>query len=224
MEPNTSRKYLIASLTLLSAAIIAFQLSLMQILSITQWYHFAYMVISVAMLGFGAAGTVLAIFRNRLLQNAVRVVPMLMFLCGISMVCVVPASQLQFFRFDSFLVFSESSHVLKLVLTYLLFFIPFFFGALAIGIVFTKHVSQISKLYFANLLGSGMGGIGILPFFSASMPEQIPAMIAVLPAFAAILILNRRHRLLTGLAFIILVAAVSLSLNPPALAAARCEN
>ena len=36
------------SVALLSIAIIAFQLVLMQILSITQWHYFAYMVISVA--------------------------------------------------------------------------------------------------------------------------------------------------------------------------------
>ncbi len=43
------------SIALLSIAIISFQLSLIQILSIVQWYHFAYMVISIALLGFGAA-------------------------------------------------------------------------------------------------------------------------------------------------------------------------
>ena len=49
---------------LVSAAIIAFQLVLMQILSYVQWYHFAYMIISIALLGFGAAGTFLTIFRQ----------------------------------------------------------------------------------------------------------------------------------------------------------------
>ena len=62
---HKNRLYL--SVGFLSAAIIAFQLALMQILSIVQWYHFAYMVISVALLGCGEAGTVLAIFRERLI-------------------------------------------------------------------------------------------------------------------------------------------------------------
>ena len=64
------RKYkLHISVGLLSAAIIAFQLVLIQVLSTVQWYHFAYMVISMALLGFGAAGSVLAIFRKRLLLD-----------------------------------------------------------------------------------------------------------------------------------------------------------
>ncbi len=45
-------KRLYTAIGLLSASMIAFQLALMQILSISQWNHFAYMVISVALLSF----------------------------------------------------------------------------------------------------------------------------------------------------------------------------
>ncbi|MGE5807450.1 MAG: hypothetical protein ACM34M_16760, partial [Ignavibacteria bacterium] len=57
-----------ASVLLLSIALISYQLLLIQILSIVQWYHFAYMIISVALLGFGAAGTFLSVFQKRM-QN-----------------------------------------------------------------------------------------------------------------------------------------------------------
>ena len=62
-----------------------------------------------------------------------------------------------FIRFDSYLLFADYAHLGKLLLTYLLFFIPFFLGALAIGLVFVKNVDVIGKIYFANLLGSGAG-------------------------------------------------------------------
>ncbi len=61
MNPDWHRQL---ALILLSAALIALQLILMQILSITQWYHFAYLVISTALLGFGASGTLLALTRS----------------------------------------------------------------------------------------------------------------------------------------------------------------
>ncbi|MFZ3047791.1 MAG: hypothetical protein WA151_17900, partial [Desulfatirhabdiaceae bacterium] len=54
----------VMAIGLLSVAAIAYQLALMQILSITQWHHFAYMVISVALLGFGAAGTCLSLLKK----------------------------------------------------------------------------------------------------------------------------------------------------------------
>jgi len=52
------------AVALISAAGIAYQIVLMRILSIAQWHHFAYMVISLAMLGFGASGALLALLRQ----------------------------------------------------------------------------------------------------------------------------------------------------------------
>ena len=127
------------SLGLLSAAIIAFQLVLMEILSYVQWYHFAYMVISIALLGFGAAGTVLSLFRNKLMAKYDLASPLLIISSGLLMPVVTQISQLPFARFDTYLLFSDHSQVLNLLLTYLLFFLPFFTGALAIGMIFIKH-------------------------------------------------------------------------------------
>ena len=89
---------ILTSIALLSVAIISFQLSLIQILSIIQWYHFAYMVISIALLGFGAAGTFIAIFRNRLINNIDSLLPLFMTISGLFMAIVVPASQISFIR------------------------------------------------------------------------------------------------------------------------------
>ncbi len=46
----------------LSAAMLIYQVTLTRIFSVAQFYHFAFMIISLAMLGFGARGTVLALF------------------------------------------------------------------------------------------------------------------------------------------------------------------
>src|SRR5688572_28012523 len=115
---------LLLALGILSAAIIAFQLALMQVLSITQWHHFAYMVISMALLGFGAGGTVLALFRQRLLKHIRFLLPVFMISCGIAMALVTDISQLSSIRFDSYLLFADYSHIGRLLLAYLLFFIP----------------------------------------------------------------------------------------------------
>ena len=48
----------------LSAAILAYEVLLMRLLAIVQWHHFAYMVISIALLGFGASGTFLALAQD----------------------------------------------------------------------------------------------------------------------------------------------------------------
>lgn len=190
------------SIAILSAAIIAFQLALIQILSTVQWYHFAYMVISIALLGFGAAGSLLALFRKSMINHIDLLLPLLMTGTGISMALVTDISQMSFIRFDSYLLFSEYSHIGRLLLTYLLFFIPFFLGALAIGLVFVQYVDTIGKIYFANLLGSGAGGIVALLLIGTFFPKELPALIAILPVLASLLVVKNRRLLHVGFALV----------------------
>jgi hypothetical protein len=209
---------LLASISFLSAAIIAFQLALIQILSNVQWYHFAFMIISVALLGFGAAGTLLALFRNKLLKHIDTLLPLLMIATGVAMALVTDLSQISFIRFDSYSLFVEYSHTVRLLLTYLVFFIPFFSGALAIGLIFVNYVDQINKIYFLNLLGSGAGGILGLVLIWFIFPRQLPAYIAVLPLLAGLLII-KKSKLRLPIAFAVLSAIIVCwkILDPPRL-------
>jgi hypothetical protein len=49
------------ALSLLSASALGYELLLMRLFSIIQWHHFAYVMISVAVLGYGAAGAMVAL-------------------------------------------------------------------------------------------------------------------------------------------------------------------
>ena len=202
----------------LSIAIIAFQLVLMQILSIVQWYHFAYMVISVALLGFGAAGTFLSIFRRWLLEKFELVLPLLMIFSGTTMAIVIGIAQTSFIKFDSYLLFADFSQAWRLLFTYFIFFIPFYLGALSIGLAFVKFVNQIGKLYFANLVGSGVGGIVALGLSWFFLPRELPAIISILPVISGIILIPEKSK-----SFVIVAALVSgiiitlIVINPPRL-------
>ncbi len=58
----TRRHY--AGIFLLSLATLLLELSLTRVLSVALWYHFGFLVISTALLGFGASGVVLALWTN----------------------------------------------------------------------------------------------------------------------------------------------------------------
>ena len=194
------------SVSLLSAAVIAFQLALMQVLSMIQWHHFAYMVISVAMLGFGAAGTVLAIFRKPFVRHAQGLLPVLMMGSGLAMSLVTGLSQLPSLRFDSYLLFAEFSQTGNLLLSYLFFMLPFFLAALSLGLMFLLYVKDIGRVYFADLLGSAAGGLCVLLLISFFFPYQLPAIIAILPIIAGSLLIPKNHRLIHfGIALVSLI-------------------
>ncbi len=189
--PEIVSNRLLISLGLHSAAIIAFQLSLMQLISVVQWHHFAYMIISIAMLGFGASGTLLALARKKILAHSNFLVPLLMMLSGMLMMVVFPLSRAGFLRFDVFLLFSGGGGWLALLMNYLVFFLPFFFGALAIGIIFIRQSSQIGALYFSNLLGSGAGGLLALWLMAVFLPFRVPLLIGLLSIVSGLLLSDR---------------------------------
>src|SRR6185369_8618059 len=54
-------RFLYAGIFLVSMGVLLLQISLTRIFSFTLWYHFAYVTISVALLGYGASGSFLAV-------------------------------------------------------------------------------------------------------------------------------------------------------------------
>ena len=181
MNPRLRTHLAIAAV---SAAIIAFQLVVMQLLAVAQWHHFAYMVISMALLGFGAAGTVLVLLRAFFTRHYAVAVPLLYLAAGVSMAATVRLSNL-FGDFDVFLLFFDPGQLVLLVLFYLLYALPFFFGGLAITLVFYREVEHIGALYFANMLGSGGGALLVIGLLWLLPPAPLSGVLALLPLLAA---------------------------------------
>jgi hypothetical protein len=55
-----SERLLALGLLLLSTAGLTFEINLIRLFSVSQFYHFAFMIVSIALLGYGASGTILA--------------------------------------------------------------------------------------------------------------------------------------------------------------------
>ena len=172
------------ALALVSAAIIAYQLSLMRILSLIQWHHLAFMVISVALLGFGASGTLLFLIRRKIEQHFELSHFLALLACSLSMVLAPYA--LQFLSFDLYLIIWDLWQVWSLLILCVVLFLPFFFGACAIGMTLMHHAEAIHSLYFANLIGSAFGGLIAIGLMFLFHPIKIPVIVAVL-AFSAAL-------------------------------------
>ena len=87
----------LAAIALISAAILAYEVLLARLFSIIQWYHFAYMVISIALLGYGASGTFVALARERLMRHAGPAFALLAALFGVTAIaCFALAQRLPF--------------------------------------------------------------------------------------------------------------------------------
>lgn len=175
---------------LLSSSVISSQIILMQIFSITQWHHFGYMVISLAMLGFGAAGTFLAIFRKTLVARSSWIIPLLIISGGLSFGLVHRISETALLRFDLYHLFIDPIQLWRFIGTCIVFFFPYFLCALAIGILFTMKVRQIGTLYFWNLAGSGAGGALSLLLLNHFFPWVALPLVSIIAIIAAVLMMH----------------------------------
>lgn len=194
-SPENYKSRLLIALFFHSLSIISFQIILMRILSVIQWDHFANMIISIAMLGFGVSGTILALINKRLINHSEKLIPFLMALSSVLMLLAYRVSQYEFVIFDTFLVFSSTDQLLRLVLFLFLYFLPFFTASLAIGLIYVKYVSGIGKLYFSNLLGSGIGGTIGLVLLLFFLPQNALFIACIFPVIAALIIFPSNNKL-----------------------------
>ena len=66
---NTVPAALLAAIGLMSASALAYEILLMRIFAIVHWHHLVAIAISLALLGYGASGTFLALMGARLKRH-----------------------------------------------------------------------------------------------------------------------------------------------------------
>src|SRR5687768_15547361 len=134
---------------LISGAALAYEILLIRLFSIIEWHHLAFLIISLALLGYGASGTMLALARQRLLRNFDRVAATAAMAFGAtSLGAFVIAQRIEL---NSLEIFWSTEQFGRLFLLYLLFAVPFFCAATAIGLTLTKHAGDSPRLYRADL-------------------------------------------------------------------------
>lgn len=143
------------------------------------------------MLGFGSSGVILSIWKNFFRRYSQDILPWLMLFSGFLMVVSPYVINLHPFRFDTFLLFSSFSHVIKLASTCLILFLPFLFGATAIGLVLMIRSSDIPAIYAWNLSGSALGGIVLIILSFELFPMNLGSFFGIWALFAGILVSSK---------------------------------
>lgn len=176
------------TLWLLSAIALAYEIVLLRMFSIIQWHHFAFMVISLALLGYSAGGTFVVLLKKRLGTDALRV-----WFSPLSFINAILFSFSMWFCFQ----FTQSLEInpqellwhwgqwFTLAAIYLTLAIPFLFISNCVVLAFTCFPVRAGRIYAADLLGAGAGSLFILYLLHTRSVEQSLETLVWLSLFAS---------------------------------------
>ncbi len=143
------------SVAALAGATLLLESTLTRLLAVAQFYHFAFLAVSLALLGFGASGTLLSV-APRLQQ-----VPPDLLLAWSGLAFFVSTGLaygvINFLPFDSYSIAWERRQILLFAGYYLALTLPFLCGGLGIGAALASGSGHGHRIYAANLLGSAAG-------------------------------------------------------------------
>ncbi len=132
-----------------SLAILMFQVCLMRILSVTLWYHFAFLIISCALLGYGASGSWLVLVKR---PNHPFWPAFLFSLTLLPLVYLANSIQIQ-----PALLSLSFQHWINLLVIFAILTIPFFLSGLVLNTLFRKYPGYAFRLYCFDLAGAASG-------------------------------------------------------------------
>ncbi|MHC4984242.1 MAG: SAM-dependent methyltransferase, partial [Planctomycetota bacterium] len=200
------------AIAILSAATLAYEVLLLRLFAIAQWHHFAYMAISIALLGFGASGTFLFLAQRWLKPRFA--VSFAANAAIFGMTALTGFALAQRLPFNALQVVWEPRQLLYLLALYPLLALPFFAAANCIGLAFGRFGERIGRVYAFNLAGSGVGALGLVGLLYLLYPESALRVVAGLGLGAAALALlpERRHKVWAA---VLTLAALILPILAP---------
>jgi hypothetical protein len=163
IAPDRTRdRALLGGIALSSFAALLLELALTRLFSVVLFYHFAFLAISIALLGLGAGGVYAYLRKDSLAHFETRALAAR--LCNLNAL-IVPVVLVVALRIPVSLHLS-SANFLRLTAIYLASAVPFFMTGLQFSIVFSRESSHIPRLYGADLAGGALACLGIVPLLN----------------------------------------------------------
>jgi spermidine synthase len=159
---TTRDRSLLAGVAISSFAALLLELALTRLFSVVLFYHFAFLAISIALLGLGSGG-VFAYLGKRWLGRF-STGTLLSWFCVANAV-VVPIVLEIVLHVPVSLTLSRANF-LRLTAIYLASAVPFFITGLEFSILFARESRHISRLYGADLLGGALACLGVVPLLN----------------------------------------------------------
>ena len=197
----------LAGISAVSAALLMTELALTRIFSVTMYYHFAFLAISIALFGLSASGVLVYVLRHRLARRQT----MSLLSAGALLHSAATLVSLAYLvRIRVGLDYSPQNLFLMIAI-YVLASLPFFTGGAVISLAFARLTDRINVLYASDLIGAALGCLLLIPLLNVLGAPGVVMTAATLSVIAALSFAapETRWRVLFAALIILAVPTVS---------------
>src|SRR5947207_5472706 len=153
---------LLAGVALSSFSALLLELALTRLFSVVLFYHFAFLAISIALLGLGAGGVFSHLWKDRLNALATRRIAML----SSAMTAILIPVVLEIVLHVPVSLRLSAGNFLRLSVVYLCSAVPFFLTGLQFSAIFARESSRITRIYGADLIGGAAACLAVVPLLN----------------------------------------------------------
>ncbi|MBI5579890.1 MAG: hypothetical protein HY895_12100 [Deltaproteobacteria bacterium] len=173
---------MLAAVFLISVSTLAFEVLLARMFAFTQWNHLSFLVISIALFGFAASGTLFtmaapAVARWRGVHWSLLVV-----LFSASMLAAVIG--MTRIPLDYHRLALQPLQAVYLFAVYLLLALPFLFSGGLVSAAYMAQPQHTAAIYFAVMAGSALGVLLPVPLLSVGSEPGLVVIAAMVPLAA----------------------------------------
>ena len=165
---------LFAGIFLISLSGLVLEVAITRIFSAAIWYHYAFVAVSVALLGLGASGLAVQYGLKRIKSNWAE---NLTIVSALAIVAFIPITL--------YVMHALASQTVYLPLFMFLFTIPFFLIGIIITAAFNAFAAVAGKLYAADLVGASVGAVLVVVFLILAGGEGAVLTVGLLAAITA---------------------------------------
>jgi spermidine synthase len=189
-----------AGIFCIAASTLLLEVSLSRIFSVLFFHHFAFLIISTALFGFGFSGVYL-FFRKPAAEKLDQYLGIAAILFGLTTLIVYRIILMMPAQTEELMERPEL--IIRLLLNYALLAIPFYFSGYVISAILSAFPDQSGKLYAFDLIGAALGCLSVLWLIPAAGGSGAVVIASLLAGISALIFARRKSILLFGVAFVI---------------------
>jgi len=191
-----------------SFAALLLELALTRLFSVVLFYHFAFLAISIALLGLGGGGVFAYLRKTQLSRIGTR--PLAAWLCALNAIAIPFVLEIVLHVPVSLEL--SWTNLLRLTVLYLSAAIPFLLTGVLFSVVFARETRTITRLYGADLLGGALACLSVVPLLNwIGGPNAILFAATVMALAGLVWADSRRTRNVTGVIAAVLVLLIAVN-------------